>query len=57
MEAEPNYALLQQSINEELDPHNISGLLKLHLRENPFFSTETFTVIKEKYDRLENQVC
>lgn len=56
MDAEPNYAQLQQSITEELDPHNITGLLKLHLRENPLFSTETFTAIKEKYDHLENQV-
>ena len=56
LEVSPNYALLQQNIMEELDPNNISGLLKLHLRENPLFSTKTFTVIREKYDRLENQV-
>lgn len=56
MEVEPNYVTLQQSIMEELDPNNISGLLKLHLRENPLFSAETFTLIREKYDHLENQV-
>ena len=56
LEAAPNYALLQQNIMEELDPNNISGLLKLHLRENPLFSTKTFTAIREKFDRLDNQV-
>ena len=41
---------------EELDPNNISGLLKLHLRENPLFSAKIFITIREKFDHLENQV-
>ena len=57
LEAAPNYASLQQSIMEELDPNNISGLLKLHLRENPLFSTKTFTTIRQKFDCLDNQVA
>ena len=56
-ESEPNYPLLRQSIMEELDPNNITGLLKLHMRERPLFSMDTYTAIKEKYDSLENQVC
>ena len=57
LEAAPNYTLLQQNIMEELDPNNISGLLKLHLRENPLFSAKTFTAIREKFDHLDNQVA
>ena len=57
LEAAPNYSFLKQSIMEELDPNNISGLLKLHLRENPLFSTKTFTAIREKFDHLDNQVA
>ena len=56
MEAAPNYTLLQQGIMKELDPNNISGLLKLHLREHPLFSTKTFTAIREKFDHLDTQV-
>lgn len=56
LEVSPNYASLKQNIMEELDPNNISGLLKLHLRENPLFSASTFTAIREKFDRLDNQV-
>ena len=56
MEAVPNYTLLQQGIMKELDPNNISGLLKLHLREHPLFSTKTFTAIREKFDHLDTQV-
>ncbi|XP_065901419.1 GTPase activating protein homolog 1-like isoform X2 [Dysidea avara] len=54
-ESEPNYQLLRQTIMEELDPNNISGLLKLHMRERPLFSMDTYTAIKEKYDGIENQ--
>jgi len=41
---------------EELDPNNIAGLLKLHMRERPLFSMDTYSAIKEKYDGQENQV-
>ena len=57
LEAAPNYTLLQQNIMEEFGPNNISGLLKLHLRENPLFSSKRFTTIREKFDRLDNQVA
>lgn len=55
-ESVPNYQLLRQTIMDELDPNNITGLLKLHMRERPLFSMDTFTTIKEKYENLENPV-
>ena len=29
------------------DPNNVSGLLKLHLREHPLLSQETFDALKD----------
>ena len=35
------------SVNDQMDPNNISGLLKLHLRENPLLSSSLITECQE----------
>lgn len=39
--------LLRQSVMEQRDPNNISGLLKLHLRENPLLPENCAALVQE----------
>ena len=38
---------LRQSVMEQRDPNNISGLLKLHLRENPLLTENCAALVQE----------
>lgn len=35
------------AVMEQMDPNNISGLLKLHLRENPFLSADSLSAVEQ----------
>lgn len=39
-------SLLRATVMGQRDPNNVSGLLKLHLREHPLLSQETFAALK-----------
>ena len=35
-------------VNDQMDPNNISGLLKLHLRENPILSSALISEVQDE---------
>lgn len=45
------YFLLRSSVMDQVDPNNISGLLKLHLRENHLLSSKVVAQVSELLSR------
>ena len=47
--------ILRTSIKNQMDPNNVSGLLKLHLRENHILSSQVVAAVKEELKSVSEQ--